>query len=218
MNGTQAAATGVHAMAPAGWTLMDGDGDYNGDGRSDILWRAPNGEIASWLIDGANLLGQPSYGTLPLNWRLAGEEPGTALVGDAAANVLTGTVASNTLRGFSGADTLIGNAGGDRFVFDTALDAASNVDTVRDFKSGEDTLLLSDVIFGSLARGTLQAGNLVAGAGARALDANDYIVYDTATGRLSYDADASGPGAAVAFATLFGNPELVAGDLAVMPV
>jgi hypothetical protein len=38
------------------------------------------------------------------------------------------------------------------------------------------------------------------GAGAKALDANDYLTWDTSTGTLSYDADGSGPRAAISFA------------------
>ena len=46
------------------WTLIDGHGDYNGDGKSDILWRGPNGEVATWLIDGSTLIvAELTYGT-----------------------------------------------------------------------------------------------------------------------------------------------------------
>jgi Ca2+-binding RTX toxin-like protein len=92
------------------------------------------------------------------------------------------------------------------------------VDTVHDFTSGQDKLLLSDVIFSNLAPGPLSAPHFVAGAGAQARDADDRVLYDTATGRLSYDADANGAGQAVAFATLFGHPALAASDLAVIPM
>ena len=55
----------------------------------------------------------------------------------------------------------------------------------------------------------------MASPGAQAQDANDRILYDTTTGRLSYDADGNGAGAAVAFATLFGSPSLAATDILV---
>jgi Ca2+-binding RTX toxin-like protein len=135
-------------------------------------------------------------------------------VGDAGNNTLTGTLGANLLRGLGGADTLSGNGGGDRFLFDTPL-GASNIDTVLDFKSGQDKLVLSDVIFTNLAPGPLSASQFVAGAGAQAQDADDYVLYNTTTGQVSYDADGSGAGAAVAFATLFGNPTLIANDIAV---
>ena len=196
--------------------LIDGHSDYNGDGKSDLLWRAPNGEVAAWLIDGSTIVGQPSYGTLPLDWNIA-EETGPAQVGDAGNNVLTGTVGANLLRGLGGADTLTGNGGGDRFLFDTPLDGTTNVDTVRDFKSGQDKLVLSDVIFTNLAPGPLSAAQWVASPGAQAQDGNDHVLYDTTTGQLSYDADGSGAGAAIAFATLFGTPSLAATDILVGP-
>ena len=48
--------------------------------------------------------------------------------------------------------------------------------------------------------GTLDANAFVIGN--RAADADDRIVYDQATGRLLFDADGSGAGAAIHFATL----------------
>ena len=198
---------------PSNWTLIDGHVDYNGDGRSDILWRGPNGEVATWLIDGSSLIGQLTYGQVSAVASIV-EQPGAALVGDGGNNVLSGDVSANTLRGLGGADTLTGNAGGDRFVFETPLNGSTNVDTVRDFRSGEDKLLLSEVIFGKLGPGALSATRFVASAGAQAQDADDNILYNTATGQLSYDADGNGAGLAVAFATLFGQPTLSASDIA----
>jgi Ca2+-binding RTX toxin-like protein len=214
MNGSGAPATGLRTPMTASWTMIDGHSDYNGDGKSDMLWRGPNGEVRTWLIDGSTLVVQNIHNTVPLDWNVA-EEPGVALMGDAGANVLTGTVAANLLRGAGGADTLIGDGGGDRFLFDTALDGTTNVDTVRDFRSGQDKLLLSDVIFSNIAPGVLSAGSFVAGGGAQAQDANDRILYNTATGTVSYDADGNGAGAALAFATLFGAPSLAATDIMV---
>ena len=173
----------------------------------------PNGEVANWLIDGNTIVAQGTYDTVRLAWSIV-EEPGVGLVGDSGNNVLSGDVSANTLRGLGGADTLTGNAGGDRFVFETPLNGSTNVDTVRDFRSGEDKLLLSEVIFGKLGPGALSATRFVAGAGAQAQDADDNILYNTATGQLSYDADGNGAGPAVAFATLFGQPTLSASDIA----
>ena len=44
--------------------------------------------------------------------------------------------------------------------------------------------------------------NFRAAVGGDAADTNDYVLYDTATGNLFYDADGSGAGAKVLFATL----------------
>ncbi len=44
--------------------------------------------------------------------------------------------------------------------------------------------------------------NFVANAGGVAGDANDYVLYDTSTGALYYDADGNGAGAKVQFAVI----------------
>ena len=48
-------------------------------------------------------------------------------------------------------------------------------------------------------------------------DSNDYILYNTKTGALLYDADGKGSGAAIQFATLSNKPRnLTAGDFLVV--
>lgn len=56
-------------QAPTNW-LTQGTGDYNNDGKSDILWRGPNGEVAVWHLDGGALLSGPQLGVLPTNWAI----------------------------------------------------------------------------------------------------------------------------------------------------
>ena len=53
-------------------------------------------------------------------------------------------------------------------------------------------------------------------AGAAAADANDYIVYNQATGFLSYDADGNGSHAAISFAVLTNHVVLNASDFVVI--
>ena len=48
------------------------------------------------------------------------------------------------------------------------------------------------------------------------LDADDRILYDASTGKLYFDADGSGAGAAVQFAILSGSPALNASDFTVI--
>ncbi|HJV02675.1 MAG TPA: choice-of-anchor L domain-containing protein, partial [Burkholderiaceae bacterium] len=154
--------------------------------------------------------------------------------GNALANVLTGNGGANTLSGLggndvllgggaadllvggAGNDTLTGGAGADVFRFESALSASSNLDTITDFQSGVDLLQLENAIFKKLlATGPLAAANFVASATGTAVDANDYVLFNTSTGALSYDADGSGKGAAIQFATLVGVHALAAADLVV---
>ncbi|PAX09365.1 M10 family metallopeptidase C-terminal domain-containing protein [Sphingomonas lenta] len=134
------------------------------------------------------------------------------LRGNEYAQTVVGNAAGNVLDGRGGADTLIGLGGADTFAF-TAAPGTSNVDTVQDFASGDLLGLASDV-FAGVADGGVQAGEFVLGTAAQ--DADDRLVYDQATGRLFYDADGSGAGAAVLFAQLAAGTVLTAASFAVV--
>jgi Ca2+-binding RTX toxin-like protein len=112
---------------------------------------------------------------------------------------LDGGVGNDTLNGGAGNDTIITGTGTDRVVFNTAL-GAGNVDLVQDFSHTFDTFLLDDAIFTALAPGVLPAAAFVIGAAAA--DADDRIIYDSASGALSYDADGAGGAAQTQFAQL----------------
>jgi hypothetical protein len=74
MNGnTRASAASIPSVPPgAGWTIA-GVGDFNCDGRADILWRnTSNGFVAIWLMDGATQLSSTFLATVPTNWSVAG--------------------------------------------------------------------------------------------------------------------------------------------------
>jgi Ca2+-binding RTX toxin-like protein len=71
---------------------------------------------------------------------------------------------------------------------------------LTDFNITDDKIQLDDDIFSSLS--TIGSGNFVSAAGATALDANDYLIFNTTNNYLYYDADGSGAGAMVHFATL----------------
>ena len=120
------------------------------------------------------------------------------LTGDGLANVLAGRGGNDVLNGGDGNDRLVGGAGADRFVFDHALDAATNSDTIVDFAGASDRIVLDHAIFTMLSPGILDASHFALTAPG---DADDFIVYDQATGALSYYADGNG-GAGVQFATL----------------
>jgi hypothetical protein len=72
MNGATVAggATDFAAMTDLNWDIA-GVGDFDGDGKSDILWRnRVTGENAMWRMDGATILSQPAVATvIDLSWR-----------------------------------------------------------------------------------------------------------------------------------------------------
>jgi hypothetical protein len=37
---------------PANWSIVM-TGDYNGDGKSDVLWRDTSGDVGIWFMNGA---------------------------------------------------------------------------------------------------------------------------------------------------------------------
>jgi Ca2+-binding RTX toxin-like protein len=140
------------------------------------------------------------------------------LTGDANANRLEGAATkywtyANT--GTTDNDTLTGGAGSDVFVFNSALDATYNVDEITDFVSGTDKIELDDAIFAGLLVGSGSAANFAGNIGAVPADTNDFLLYDTATGALYYDADGNDGGLAVQFAQLTGAPTLSASDFVI---
>jgi hypothetical protein len=47
--------------------------DFDGDGRSDILWRHTGGNIAMWGINGATITANATLGAVPTTWSVAGQ-------------------------------------------------------------------------------------------------------------------------------------------------
>ena len=145
---------------------------------------------------------------------LIGSDYNDTLSGNAGVNVIHGGEGSDVLNGMGGNDVLYGGAGSDAFVFTTA--PAGSVVRVEDFSKGEDRIRLENAIFTKLqATGTLGVNNFKV-IGSAALDADDYIQYDKATGALYYDADGSGAGAAVKFAIVGVNLALTNTDFMVI--
>ena len=118
-------------------------------------------------------------------------------------------------------DTLTGGSGNDKFVFNTALGSA-NIDTVTDFVSGTDKILLENSVFtgfaGLSAGQALPSSSFVSGASPVATTTSATVLYNTSTGALLYDADGSGSGVAVQFATLgtTTHPTILASDFIIL--
>jgi RTX calcium-binding nonapeptide repeat (4 copies) len=141
-----------------------------------------------------------------------------ALIGNSGNNIIDGKGGGDLLRGGLGNDTLTGGTGNDLFRFDTALNAATNMDVITDFNVVNDTIQLENAIFTLLATTGVLSVDLFKDIGnvGAVLDGDDRIVYDHNTGVLSYDADGSGVGLAIQFANITNHALLLNTDFVVI--
>ncbi|MGO4837574.1 calcium-binding protein, partial [Rhizobiaceae sp. 2RAB30] len=165
---------------------LTGDAALNGGGNA--IDNTITGNGANNTISGQD--GNDTLAGLAGNDRLAGGTGNDALDGGAGNDFLSGG---------AGADTIATGLGSDIILFDAAL-GASNVDTISDFAPPSDLIQLENAVFSALRPGALSSDAFQVGAAAA--DAADRIIYNASTGALFYDADGSGAGTQVQFATL----------------
>ena len=193
-------------------------------------------DLASGTYRVSSALGSAAGTALNVE-RIQGSWFNDSITGSASANFFDGAGGNDSMGGAGGNDTLqthegndvlaggVGNdtvtsgRGTDRLLFaETPGDA--NADLVTDFAAGSDTLVLDGRAMAALgASGRFSAGDARFHAAAGATvghDADDRVVYNTASGELFYDADGSGAGAAQRIGTLEGAPTLAAGDIEVV--
>jgi uncharacterized protein (TIGR01370 family) len=141
-----------------------------------------------------------------------GNNGANSLRGGGGNDHVNGLGGNDNVNGELGADILSGGAGNDRFIFNTALNAAANVDTITDFSAPADTIWVDNAVFTALSTtGGLAASEFWASTTGLAHDANDRIVYDSDGGSLYYDPDGTGAAVRVLFAVLTGHPSLTSG-------
>ena len=168
------------------------------------------------FVDNLTLTGSAIGGT--------GNGVANVIIGNSAANLLGGGGGADTLHGQSGNDVLNGGGGQDELnggdgndIFEFTDDLiAANRDTIAGFNTAADTIRLGGNTgepFAALASGVLAAAAFRSGSAAA--DADDRIIYNSATGALLYDADGVGGAAAVQFATLDPGLALTAADFVV---
>ena len=125
----------------------------------------------------------------------AGNALNNILIGNSAANKLSGLAGNDILNGGLGKDILTGGTGKDIFQLTTL-----SKDTITDFSVKDDTLQLENSVFGKLIKtGVFSTANFKVGA---ATDNNDYVLYNSNTGAVSYDANGNGTGGATQIAVL----------------
>jgi ELWxxDGT repeat protein len=108
MNGTTPTSQTVFANVSTDWQIA-GIGDFggrrsdtpSGDGKSDILWRNANGDVALWLMNGTTPISQTVFANVSTDWKIAGTAD---FNGDGEADILwrnatSGQVAIWTMNG-----------------------------------------------------------------------------------------------------------------------
>ncbi|WP_416357717.1 hypothetical protein ACLNGM_06705 [Aureimonas phyllosphaerae] len=138
------------------------------------------------------------------------------LVGDAAINgtgnslnnLITGNAADNVIAGGAGNDRLYGNGGVDKFVFAEA--GAGNRDGIFDF--GADDVIVLDRSQGAFTgltavNGALDPADLQFNT---AVGTDAQLIYNRATGILSYDENGTGAGGSQEIAFIGANVDLKA--------
>ncbi|MBA5802996.1 calcium-binding protein [Rhizobium changzhiense] len=142
---------------------------------------------------------------------LTGNDGNNFLNGGKGNDRLVGGLGNDKLIGKAGADVLTGGGGADSFVFDVKP-SNTRVDKIVDFSSAAgDKLVFDDAIFTGLKPSSFSAENFVLGT--KALEADDKLIYDQASGILSYDADGSAAGGAIHVADLDNSAALHFKDL-----
>ncbi|HEX7053982.1 MAG TPA: hypothetical protein VF211_08640 [Burkholderiales bacterium] len=187
--------------ASYGNKLVDGGNGIDAVDFDGYAHSAVNANLATGAIAGG---GDGGAGTVQVTSieRFIGGSFNDSIVGSAADNYLDGRGGNDTVEGGAGNDTLISQAGSDLFVYREF--GAGNADQLSGFASGADRLAFDDAVF-SAYRG---AGDFGTGG-----DADDRLIYNTATGQLSYDDDGAGAHAAQLVTTLTGAPTLAASDI-----
>jgi Ca2+-binding RTX toxin-like protein len=124
---------------------------------------------------------------------ITGNAVANTLSGSGGNDRLLGSGGNDVLRGGTGRDTLTGGTGLDKYDFNSALNAATNKDTITAYSLADDLIRLDDDIFTTLTLGNLPGAAFYKALGATvAHDASDRIIYNSTNGNLYYDADGTG--------------------------
>jgi Ca2+-binding RTX toxin-like protein len=202
-----------------------GDDNYMIDVLTDVITENINegtdlvnvaiGSSGGTYALGANIENATLINTVAYN--LNGNTLNNVLAGNAMANKLTGGAGNDTLIGGLGNDILTGGLGNDLFRFTSTL-SGTNIDTISDFLRGTDDIALDAAIFTKLLNDTNLTDNIVVrSSGTSALDMNDYLIYNSTTKALYYDADGSGSSyVPIQFATLTNVTTVSASDFMVI--
>lgn len=172
------------------------------------------------------LNGNDSFDLSEFNDRVRGYNGSDKINGNGGNDILYGEAGNDTIRGGTGNDRLLGGLGNDTIslgsgkdilIFNSAPNTTSNHDLISDFKPVDDMIRLENAVFKKLGyTGALRSSNFVSDSSGHAHDSNDYIIYETDTGKLFYDSNGSASGGSQLIATLTNKAALGLADFFVI--
>ncbi len=70
-NNGQVTSSAFVANVATTWSIAE-TGDFNGDGKSDILWRDTSGNTAIWFMNGGAIMSSASVANVATSWTIQG--------------------------------------------------------------------------------------------------------------------------------------------------
>ncbi len=182
----------------------NGDDGYVFDSSDEFVTGNDAGVDTIWTTASQDLNRSAGVENLRLQ---SGDINGT---GNALANLITGSAGNNIIAGGAGKDSLYGKGGADTFVFSEF--GAANKDSIWDFDQN-DKIALSKTAFGALdANDDGQFDAMALNFTGKAIGTNAQVIYNKATGNLSYDDDGVGAHAAQDIAFIGKNLAYLSAD------
>jgi hypothetical protein len=216
--------TGISGSPSATWNITGIAASLNGNpiwsitGLTGIDGTPTSGMFDAKSIFQAVAFNEPSHLLFANDDLIIGPSSGSAgLFGYTGNDVIVATGGNDRMGGDEGFDSLIGaHTGHDAFIFNTKLNAATNVDTIYNFSAVRDKIELRQIDFNRINHhGLLTASEFHSGPGASSMTGAD-IVYNTHNGHLFYDSNGTHAGGLVEFAVLSGHPHITASDFLVI--
>jgi hypothetical protein len=146
-NGAGSFAAQDLGIVDSSWQIQ-GVGDFNGDGKADILWRNTNGDVGLWNSNsGTETFAAQDLGVVPSVWNVD--------------ETLVASAANDTLYANPGATTVV-------------IGPGSGQDTILNFQTTQDTLQFSLSLFANYAAAMTSASQVGANT-VFTIDANDSV-------------------------------------------